>query len=167
MKISEKLERFRSGRGILGAEISEQAASQLGFRDLRILRKCHFEDGVSVQSQILAPSFECFFGAYSYMNDGGYVRKNTFFGRYCSVGRRVTVAAGMHRTVGLSTSPFVGMGTGSLYSQEELETLGQKVKLRARNTIIMNDVWIGDGAVVLPGVTIGTGAVVASNAVVT
>ncbi len=31
----------------------------------------------------------------------------------------------------------------------------------------MNDVWIGDGAVVLQGASIGTGAVVGANAVVT
>lgn len=32
---------------------------------------------------------------------------------------------------------------------------------------IGHDVWIGDGALILPGVTIGTGAAVASRAVVT
>jgi carbonic anhydrase/acetyltransferase-like protein (isoleucine patch superfamily) len=30
----------------------------------------------------------------------------------------------------------------------------------------MNDVWVGDGAVIVPGVTIGTGAVIGANAVV-
>ena len=33
--------------------------------------------------------------------------------------------------------------------------------------IIGNDVWIGDKATILPGVTIGDGAVIAANAVVT
>ena len=33
--------------------------------------------------------------------------------------------------------------------------------------VIGNDVWIGDKATILPGVTIGDGAVVAANAVVT
>ncbi|MEO3480158.1 hypothetical protein AAFO90_21135 [Phaeobacter sp. CAU 1743] len=34
-------------------------------------------------------------------------------------------------------------------------------------TIIHSDVWIGDGAVIMPGRTIGVGAVIAANAVVT
>jgi acetyltransferase-like isoleucine patch superfamily enzyme len=33
-------------------------------------------------------------------------------------------------------------------------------------TVIGNDVWICDGAVILPGVKVGTGAVVGANAVV-
>jgi phosphonate metabolism protein (transferase hexapeptide repeat family) len=38
---------------------------------------------------------------------------------------------------------------------------------RAHPCVIGHDVWIGDAAVVLPGVTIGTGAVVGAGAVVT
>ena len=34
-------------------------------------------------------------------------------------------------------------------------------------TIIGNDVWIGDNVIVLPGITIGTGAILAANAIVT
>ena len=36
-----------------------------------------------------------------------------------------------------------------------------------KTTEFGHDVWIGDGAVVMPGVKIGTGAVVGANAVVT
>lgn len=38
---------------------------------------------------------------------------------------------------------------------------------RARQVAVGNDVWIGHGAVVLPGVTVGDGAVIGANAVVT
>lgn len=38
---------------------------------------------------------------------------------------------------------------------------------RAKHVTIGNDVWIGHGAVVLPGVRVGNGAVIGANAVVT
>src|SRR5690606_27441444 len=38
---------------------------------------------------------------------------------------------------------------------------------RAKRVVVGNDVWIGHGAVVMPGVTLGDGAVVGANAVVT
>lgn len=36
-----------------------------------------------------------------------------------------------------------------------------------QQTVILNDVWIGNGAIIMPGVTIGNGAVIGANAVVT
>jgi phosphonate metabolism protein (transferase hexapeptide repeat family) len=38
---------------------------------------------------------------------------------------------------------------------------------QAKHVAIGNDVWIGHGAVVMPGVSIGNGAIVGANAVVT
>jgi len=38
---------------------------------------------------------------------------------------------------------------------------------RARNVVLGHDVWIGHGAVIMPGLRIGNGAVVGANAVVT
>jgi tetrahydrodipicolinate N-succinyltransferase len=37
---------------------------------------------------------------------------------------------------------------------------------RVAQTVVMNDVWIGDGAIILHGVTIGTGAVIGGNSLV-
>lgn len=57
-----------------------------------------------------------------------------------------------------------------LYMGNVPELIGEKRKIhqRARGEIIIqNDVWIGHGAVIMDGVTIHNGAVVATNAVVT
>lgn len=167
MRLDEKLEFFCSSRSISSVDITEKTAIRNELKEVRHLRRCLFEDGASMQSAVVAPLHSCFFGAYSYMNDGGYVRKNTFIGRYCSIGRRVSIAAGMHRTVGLSTSPSVGLGASEEYSAAELQKLGHSNTKRARHTVVMNDVWIGDGAVILPGITVGTGAIIGANAVVT
>ena len=51
---------------------------------------------------------------------------------------------------------------------ETLQTPPHKRKLVSKGPVIIEDnVWIGDKATVLPGVTIGKGAIVAANAVVT
>mgnify|MGYP001604243650 FL=1 len=107
-----------------------------------------------------------FFGAESYMNAGGYIRERVFVGRYCSIGRRVTLGAGMHNMRGVSTHPGLHGSRARQYSGEELSRLDWKGAKAATPTVIGNDVWIGDGAVILPGVTVGTGSVIGANAVV-
>ncbi len=106
----------------------------------------------------------CFVGAHSYMNNGGYIRTGggVFIGRYCSIGRRVTLAAGVHATAGLSTSPSLRR-KGRPY----VEADGVRPDKRQGQLVIGSDVWIGDGAIVMSGVTIGVGAIIGANAVVT
>ena len=58
----------------------------------------------------------------------------------------------------LSTSPSLK----GRKSQAQLSS-----KYAPRMTIIHSDVWIGDGAVIMPGREIGVGSVIAANAVVT
>lgn len=123
-----------------------------------------FEKEVSLDSTFLGNG-QLFVGAYTYINNGGYIRGDTFIGRYCSIGRRVTIGAGMHSISGLSSSPHLRGSNARPYSDDE------KLKFKNVNkrgaTYIGNDVWIGDGVVILPGVTIGNGCVIGANAVVT
>lgn len=110
----------------------------------------------------------CFIGAHSYMNEGGYIRgddRGVFIGRYCSIGRRVSLGAGRHRIAGLSSSPALrGVKTRG-YTREEAAQV--RPSQPARALVVGSDVLIGDGAVIMPGVHIGVGAVIAANAVVT
>lgn len=122
-------------------------------------RYYYYEGGSKFSSPAITSRASIFFiGAHSYINDGGYSRENVFIGRYCSIGRRVTLAAGAHAMGGLSTSPAVA----GRKSQTQLSS-----RYASRMTLIHSDVWIGDGAVIMPGRTIGVGAVIAANAVVT
>jgi len=111
-----------------------------------------------------------FIGAYSSIRDGGYMRDNIFMGRHSGIGRRCTIAAGMHNISGVSINSDTIMAHQSNYSEEEKILLNfpdnVKLDIIQEPVIIENDVFLGDGIVVMPGVTIGTGSVIAANAVV-
>jgi len=66
----------------------------------------------------------------------------------------------------LGTHPRLVYGKGSPYSDREREIIGVRPE-RGGHIAIGNDVWIGDGAVIVPGVRIGTGAVIGANTVIT
>lgn len=126
------------------------------------------EGGCSVRSQFVGNG-PCFIGYSSYINNGGYLRVDSggiFVGRYCSFGRRLTLAAGRHVMSSLSTSPYLRGKKARLYSKEENDN-ARVITRQESPLVIESDVWIGDGVVVMPGVRVGVGAVIAANAVVT
>lgn len=90
-------------------------------------------------------------GSYSFLGRDNYVTKSTI-GRYCSIGNNVSIGQGEHDLTKISTS--------SIFYKDAYEVLTEKA------CIIEHDVWIGVDAVILRGVTVGIGAVVAANAVV-
>ncbi|EIV1852171.1 type B chloramphenicol O-acetyltransferase [Vibrio vulnificus] len=84
-------------------------------------------------------------------------------GSFCSVGSgAVFMMAGNqgHRTDWVSTFPF-------FYQQNPNFSEAKDGFVRAGDTSIGHDVWIGSEAMIMPGVTIGDGAIIASRAVVT
>ncbi len=140
----------------------------------RLTGSLFFESNVNVVNSefILSKGRGAFIGRYSYINPGGIIR-DSFIGRYCSIGRRVSIAAGHHPYHYLSTHPFSSscISPKSSITKKELEKLvlpeEKKIKPTLVLTTIMHDVWIGDGAIIVNGVKIGIGAVVGANAVVT
>jgi len=99
-----------------------------------------------------------YFGFASYINSG-ILRAYVQVGRYCSIGRNVSLGLGTHNFRGLSTSPFFEMQVGA--GQQRLASTEPK-----RRVIIGHDVWIGDNVLVNSGVRIGNGAIVAAGSVV-
>jgi chloramphenicol O-acetyltransferase type B len=88
---------------------------------------------------------------------------NSDVGKYCSIASNVCIGLGLHPTGWMSTSPVFysnRMQTTSTFS------FANKYKENKR-TRIGNDVWIGAGAIVIDGVNIQTGAIVAAGSVVT
>ncbi|QTG94115.1 type B chloramphenicol O-acetyltransferase [Vibrio fluvialis] len=84
-------------------------------------------------------------------------------GAFCSIGSgAVFMMAGNqgHRTDWISTFPF-------FYMENEHFTDAADGFVRSGDTVIGNDVWIGSEAMIMAGITIGDGAVIASRAVVT
>jgi acetyltransferase-like isoleucine patch superfamily enzyme len=88
----------------------------------------------------------------SYGNDSESLR----IGQYCSVATGVTfILGGEHDYKNLSTFPFKYY----FYKEIESKTKGE--------IVLEDDVWIGTNALILSGVRIGKGAVVAAGSVVT
>lgn len=113
-------------------------------------------------------------GAFSYGVSGYYF--GCTIGRYCSFGENIQVGRQAHPMHYVSTSPFFYLPFENILNQEVPENVSLDVRkdfirssqpTTVKLTTIENDVWIGHGAFILPGVTIGTGAVVAACAVVT
>lgn len=85
-------------------------------------------------------------------------------GSFCSIGTGAAfIMAGNqgHRAEWISTFPFFWM--------PEVEAFAGAANgyLPAGDTVIGHDVWIGAEAVILPGVTVGDGAVIGTRALVT
>jgi acetyltransferase-like isoleucine patch superfamily enzyme len=82
-------------------------------------------------------------------------------GKFCSIGDNVTLILGNHRIDAVSTYPFKTLSAywpnGARVSSDH-DSHGP--------ITIGNDVWIGEGAIIVSGTTIGDGAVIAAGAVV-
>ncbi|GBQ92913.1 CatB-related O-acetyltransferase [Gluconobacter albidus] len=83
-------------------------------------------------------------------------------GDYCSIGPNVTIILGNHRADLVSTYPFKTLSHFWPSAEE-----GQADHSSKGDVVIGNDVWIGAHATLMSGVTIGDGAVIAAQALVT
>jgi virginiamycin A acetyltransferase len=130
---------------------------------------------VFLKPLVRAPNIEV--GDYTYYDDpddpAAFERENVLYaygpdrliiGRYCALatGVRFIMAGANHPTAGVSTFPFAIFG--GAWAEQTLD-LVRAIPSRG-DTIVGNDVWIGYDAMVMPGVRIGDGAIVAAGAVV-
>lgn len=131
----------------------------------RVKRKSRFEAPVSISRDVTI-GFNVKIGRYSYVNIGTMIGAGTEIGKFCSIARHTEIGAISHPTDFLSTHPFQFHNRRFAGSPgyKEFERVEYDEKQPTR---IGNDVWIGAKAVILRGVTIGDGAIVASGAVVT
>jgi len=93
-----------------------------------------------------------------------FVGDKLIIGKFCAIAKdvRFIMNGANHQTSGFSTYPFYIFGNG-------WETLTPKdsERLSKGDTIVGDDVWIGYNSTIMPGVTIGSGAVIATQSVVT
>ena len=138
---------------------------------------------VSIRSDVQGSVFEgfnyvrrgcfvcnCKVGLGTYIRDNAFF-KNTQIGRFCSIAPNVRLVYGSH-----PTSPNVAMHP-SFYQKKKIAGLdfNHEMAFNEYKTIgngdyfcvIGNDVWIGSNALIMGGVEIGDGAVIAAGAVVT
>ena len=84
-------------------------------------------------------------------------------GKFCAVARGVTfiMNGANHRMCSATTYPFNIMGGGWEKSTPRLEDLPYK-----GDTVLGNDVWVGERVTFLPGARVGDGAIIGAGAVV-
>jgi acetyltransferase-like isoleucine patch superfamily enzyme len=107
-------------------------------------------------------------GAFSYSRSA--VAEHVTIGRYCSIGAGTEWMGVRHPLEWATTSP-VCYGDVQLHVAQYFRDVGverKAVEKPMENLLITigNDVWIGDGAMIAPGVTIGDGAVVGARSLV-
>lgn len=87
-----------------------------------------------------------------------FSRDKLTIGKYCQIahGVRFVGSSANHATDGISTYPF------AVFDPEAM----QSFQPDRRDMVIGHDVWLGIGAMVLPGAQIGNGAIIGAGAVV-
>jgi virginiamycin A acetyltransferase len=123
-----------------------------------------------IKPTITRPNIEV--GDYSYYSGEDFQAQVThhydFYGDKLIIGKFCQIAAGAefimnganHKMAAASTFPFY-IFEGFDEQVPPIETMTNK-----GDTVVGNDVWIGQNATILPGVHIGDGAIVGANAVV-
>lgn len=131
-----------------------------------------------IKNVITAPNI--FIGEYTYYDDPvdptGFEKNNVLFnwpefgdkliiGKFCSIacGTKFIMGSANHRISSISTYPFnVFGGVWKDKTPPHLQQLPRKGDI-----IVGNDVWIGRESVIMPGVKIQNGAIIAAYSVVT
>jgi virginiamycin A acetyltransferase len=92
-----------------------------------------------------------------------FIGDRLVIGKFCAIARGVKfiMNGANHKMSGFSTYPFQIFGGGWERVMPKAGELPYK-----GDTVVGNDVWIGYDALVMPGVTIGHGAIIAARSVV-
>ena len=128
-----------------------------------------------IQNTIKSPNIEI--GDYTYYDDPedsenfernvlyhfDFIGDRLIIGKFCALARGVKfiMNGANHKLSGVSTYPFQIFGGGWEKVAPNPGDLPYK-----GDTVVGNDVWIGYEALIMPGVKIGDGAIVASRSVV-
>ena len=87
--------------------------------------------------------------------------KNVSVGKYCSIANNVMIGIGQHPTNLVSTNSI-------FYKNGINDKFATHINYEEEpKTVIGNDVWFGNGALIMEGVHIGDGTIIAARAVVT
>ena len=132
---------------------------------LRLKGELNCAAPVSFQNCLI--SGNCSVGAFTYFGKNCEIR-NTEIGNYCSISAEVIINPFQHPINFLSTSGFAFGDNGGLGTFDEFKRIKSRKKQNKQGEVkIGNDVWIGRRVIIMAGVHIGDGAIIAANSVVT
>jgi acetyltransferase-like isoleucine patch superfamily enzyme len=133
-----------------------------------INRKTIVKKNCVIHSKVSIPS--------SYIDNNTYIGKKskmefTKIGKFCSIGPEVMIIAGRHPINMVSTHPAfysLNLQCGFTYVKvQKFDEIKFVDKLNEFYVEIGSDVWIGNKAMILGGIRIGNGSIIAAGAVVT
>ena len=106
-------------------------------------------------------SVENFEKSVKYLFD--FIGDKLIIGKFCMIASDVTfiMNGGNHLSDAISTFPF------AIFGEDWSNAMEGKEYPTKGDTIVGNDVWIGYGTTIMPGVAIGDGAIIATKSVVT
>lgn len=131
-------------------------------RTLRVMPRVRLGKGVVLRAGVYVAS-DTAIGDHTFINEGSRIDPGTrSIGKYCSIAHNVKIGVGPHPVDFFTTSPAFyepqrGFVKELLYDEYAARGYAE----------IGNDVFIASNAVVLAGVKIGSGAVIAAGSVVT
>lgn len=90
-----------------------------------------------------------------------FMQDRLIIGKFCQIasGVRFIMNGANHAMDGISTYPFKAFG--GAWKEASMNVISKG------DTVIGNDVWIGNSATIMPGVKIGHGAIIGTNSLVT
>lgn len=109
----------------------------------------------------LTRMYDCTVQRYSYVGRGCLIQ-SVDMGSFCSIGDNNILGSATHETSWVSTSPMF-QGAASVLGTAFVERGFPPMP----RTKIAHDVWIGNGAILLGGRSVGVGAIIGAGAVVT
>ncbi|MFN8295935.1 MAG: CatB-related O-acetyltransferase [Chitinophagales bacterium] len=140
---------------------SSNLGSNIIIHENSVIKRSELSDYVSIHANCKVNSSSI--GSYSYVAESSEISSATV-GKFCSIGAEVLIGVGKHPPNFISTSPvfysILNKQLGFSFSDKQLFEEFSRCK-------VGNDVWIGSRVMILDGITIGDGAIIAANSVVT
>jgi len=155
-----RIKRLLLGNKNQQKSVEKQFSDRVFIHHSSIVEQSDFGDWVNIQRDCYF--YRSYVGSYTYFAGFDAVM-NATIGKFCSVGASVSIGPGKHPVEYISTSPVFF----SPQKQCGVTFADQSYYREMGNVKIGNDVWIGANAIILDDVTIGDGAVIAASAVVT
>ncbi len=126
------------------------------------LKGCRLEPYVAIGERVVLR--EVAVGAFTYFERHAEAIYATL-GKFCSVAANARINA-LEHPIERITQHKVSYRANEYFRYLGVDA-GFRERRQAKRVTIGHDVWIGHGAVVLPGVSVGNGTVIGANAVVT
>ena len=137
------------------------APNHLRMGAMSVHRQSTFEEYVTLSREVRL--YKCNVGKFTYMGPRCEFNSTTI-GRYCSIAHDIKCGPGHHPLEYVSTHPMFYSASLrpaqiTLVDEDKFDDL--------MPVTVGNDVWIGANVVIMNGVTIGDGSVIASGCIVT